>query len=341
MNAAAPARAGGRPLRVGLVGAGWVTQHHLAAWGRLAGRAEVVAIADPDVGRARERARRFAIGAVHADAAAMFAAEALDAVDIAAPRELHAPLVRLAAAHGLAVLCQKPLATPLAEAQALVHDVQAAGVRLMVHENWRFRHWYRRIAGWLAQGRLGALRHAGMTLLCSGLLPDAEGRRPFIERQPFVARLERALVAEVLVHHIDTLRALLGELTLVDARLGRACPAMAGEDHASLLFASAAGVPVHLLADLSVHGEPPGLVDRLLLVGERASVRLEGAQLRLLGPAPECIELDLGAGYQASYDAAIAHFVDALASGAPFETGPEDNLKTLALVERAYTGRQP
>jgi D-apiose dehydrogenase len=329
------------PLRVGLVGAGWVTQHHLAAWAQHGGRAQVVAIADPDAGRAHERARRFGIAAVHADAATMFGAQPLDAVDIAAPRELHAPLVRLAAAHGLAVLCQKPLAPTLAEAETLVRDVRAAGVRLMVHENWRFRHWYRRVAGWLAQGRLGALRHATMTLLCSGLLPDAEGRLPFIERQPFVARLERALVAEVLVHHIDTLRAWLGELALVDARLGRACAAMAGEDHASLLFATADGVPVRLLADLSVHGEPPGLVDRLLLVGERATVRLEGPRLRLHGDTEETVELDLAAGYQASYDAAIAHFVDALASGAPFETAPEDNLKTLALVEQAYTRRQP
>ena len=49
------------PLRVGLVGAGWVTQHHLPGWQRLAGRAQVVAIADPSESRARERAREFGI----------------------------------------------------------------------------------------------------------------------------------------------------------------------------------------------------------------------------------------------------------------------------------------
>ncbi|MBP0651057.1 Gfo/Idh/MocA family oxidoreductase, partial [Mycobacterium tuberculosis] len=44
------------PLRVGVVGAGWVTAYHLAGWQRLAGAARVVGIADPDRARAEARA---------------------------------------------------------------------------------------------------------------------------------------------------------------------------------------------------------------------------------------------------------------------------------------------
>ena len=40
--------------------------------------------------------------------------------------------------------------------------------------------------------------------------------------------------------------------------------------------------------------------------------------------------------YQASYNRTIAHFLDCLDSGAPFETNPEDNLQTLKLVETIY-----
>lgn len=46
--------------------------------------------------------------------------------------------------------------------------------------------------------------------------------------------------------------------------------------------------------------------------------------------------MDLAADYEASYLGAIAHFLDRLDDGEPFETGPEDNLRTLALVEAAY-----
>ena len=42
--------------RIGLIGAGWVTQHHLAGWAALRGRAEVVAIADPSAERRGARA---------------------------------------------------------------------------------------------------------------------------------------------------------------------------------------------------------------------------------------------------------------------------------------------
>lgn len=327
-------------LRVGLIGAGWVTQHHLSGWAELRGRAEVVAIADPALDKAQERAKAFGIPAVFDSAEAMFEGAALDAVDIAAPRELHAPLVRLAAARGLPVLCQKPLSTTLADAQSLVTDV-AGQTRLMVHENWRFRRWYRRIAEWLTEGRIGALQQVQMTLLGSGLLLDAQGQRPLLVRQPFMATLTRALVAEVLIHQIDTLRMLLGELELTHAVLGRGCPEMHGEDRASLVFSTAQGAPVNLLANLCVHGEPAGLVDRLLLVGDTGSIRLDGGHLRCDGAAPAEAHFDTTEGYQASYSATIAHFVDALASGAPFETAPDDNMRTLALVEQIYAYPPP
>jgi predicted dehydrogenase len=54
-----------RPLRIGMIGAGMVTQHHLAAWSEIPD-AEVVAIADPDRSRAEARAQAFDIA--HASA---------------------------------------------------------------------------------------------------------------------------------------------------------------------------------------------------------------------------------------------------------------------------------
>ncbi|WP_164127588.1 Gfo/Idh/MocA family oxidoreductase, partial [Stenotrophomonas maltophilia] len=69
------------PLRVGLIGAGWVTHYHLKAWASLAGRAAVVAIADPSAESAAARAAEFGIAATYASAAEMLAAGGLDAVD--------------------------------------------------------------------------------------------------------------------------------------------------------------------------------------------------------------------------------------------------------------------
>ena len=324
-------------LRIGLIGAGWVAGHHLAGWQRQAARASVVAIADPARASVESRALAFGITSVHADAESMLAAERLDAVDIVAPRASHPALVRLALAHGVHAICQKPLAPGFDEAEALARDVAAAPAsRVMVHENWRFRFAYRRIAEWLRSGRIGAVTHAQMTLLSSALIADASGAYPALVKQPFVAALERCLVMETLIHQLDTLRFLLGEMTVLAARLGRSCPAIIGEDRAALVLQTATGAQVTVAADQCVPGEPSAPVDRLLLVGERGTIRFDGDALICAGNRPAQVRVDLEASYGDSYAATIAHFVDRLADGRPFETGLADNLETLRLVERIY-----
>ncbi len=300
-------------LRVGLVGAGMVSRHHLIAWSRLRPGAEVVAIADPDAGHAAARAAEFGVARTYADAGAMLDAERLDAIDVAAPRQVHVELVRLGVARGLAVLCQKPLAPTLAEAQALV--AETAGARLMVHENWRFRRYYRDAARWIAAGTIGAVQQCEVRLLTSGLLPDAGGARPALVRQPFMQHEPRMLVNEVLIHHLDTLRVLLGPLRVTAARLGRSCADMAGEDNALITLAAESGAGAVVLGNIAVPGLPATQADEMLVLGTAGAIRLAGSRLERTGPQPGAIEYDLAECYQGSYDAAIAHFVACLDAG--------------------------
>jgi predicted dehydrogenase len=323
------------PLRIGLIGAGMVSRHHLMAWAAISDQARVVALADPSHDNAARRATEFGISQTYADAEAMLAATELDAVDIAAPRELHAPLVRLAAKKGLPVLCQKPLAPTLQQAIDLAAEVKNQ-TRLMVHENWRFRGYYRDAASWLREGRIGNLKQAQLTLLTSGVLPGPDGLRPALERQPFMRGEKRMLVAEVLIHHLDTLRMLLGSLRVTAASLSRTYSEMAGEDGAVIQMSAEGGAGVSIFASFAAHGFPPTQVDRLDMLGETGSMRLDGALLTCTGAAPAERRYDLAAEYQGSYNRTIAHFVQSLRDGTPFETAPEDNLETLRLVEDCY-----
>jgi predicted dehydrogenase len=322
-------------LRIGLIGAGWVTQHHLHGWKALGDEAAVVAIADPSVEYAKRRAQEFGIPACFPSAQEMMATASIDAVDIAAPRAVHAELARLAADHGLPILCQKPLAPTLAEAERLVADINAR-VRLMVHENWRFRAYYRKAAEWVAQGRIGAVKAASLTLLTSGTVPDAEGRLPAIERQPFMRTETRMLVAEVLIHHLDTLRMLLGPLKVCSAALSQTCADLAGEDGAVIQLQTTDGAGVAVFASFAAHDAPAELIDRLTVTGERGTIRLDGAELSMSGAEQERLRFDPLAVYRDSYAAVIGHFVRALRGGTPFETSAEDNLHTLRLVEDCY-----
>lgn len=322
-------------MRVGLVGAGWVTQYHLPAWEKV-GDAEVVAICDPDLATLHARADRFGIAARYSSIEAMLDAGGLDALDIASPRKFHAGHVRAGAARGLSMLCQKPLGVDLAEAEALVAEI-GDRVPLMVHENWRFRPYYRELRAWLAAGVVGDLVSIRLDFHSSGMIAGADGQRPALVRQPFFRGEQRLLVMEVLIHHLDTLRSLFGEFDLLGARLGRSNDEIIGEDSAILsLSRKGDGVLLAVSGNLAVHGAPSAPSDQLWIFGSAGTVQVDGSTLRLFGPQPREMQFDPGASYQAAYDDAIGHFVAGLTRGAPFETSAVDNLETLRLVEAAY-----
>jgi predicted dehydrogenase len=321
--------------RVGMAGAGWVSQYHLIAWRKQAHRVEILGIADPDPTARLARCDGDGRCKPHASVDDMLAAGPIDILDICAPVEAHVPLTRLAAGRGIAVLCQKPMAATLAEAEGLVGDLGATG-RVMIHDNWRFRATYRRLRQWLDAGIAGDIRRVQLDYLSSGMIADASGRRPAIVRQPNFAALERLLVMEVMIHHLDTLRFLLGDIELVTARLARSNDDIAGEDIATLTLRTADGTPVLLAGNLAAHGEPPQARDQLRIYGSKGTIVLDGYRLSCVGETTIAEDFDPVLTYQGAYDSAVAHFLDTLEAGGQFETAPADNLRTLALVEAAY-----
>ncbi|MBB3164470.1 putative dehydrogenase [Rhizobium laguerreae] len=322
--------------RIGIIGAGWVSAYHLPAWMRQSERAELVAIADPSPSAIEARLAAFDIAHHYTSAQAMLDAEQLDAVDICAPREFHVELVRLAAAKGLDIICQKPLAPSYGEAIDLLASLPNMG-RLMIHENWRFRAYYRRMKAWLDEGLAGEIRQVRFEFLSSGMIADAEGKRPALIRQPFFRTQQRLLVMEVMIHHLDTLRYLLGELEVVTARLERSNRDIVAEDVASVVLRRTSdGILVTINANLAVHGAPPSPRDHLRIFGARGTLELDGNLLSAEGAQQRRESFDPDETYQGAYDATIAHFLDSLDGKVAMETSPGDNIKTLALVEDIY-----
>lgn len=321
-------------LRVGMIGAGMISRYHLTAWRRCPG-AEVVAVADPSEAAARDRASEFSIPAVFTDACALMDAVRPDAVDIAAPMEVHAELCRAAADRGIAVMCQKPLCPTLGEARALVAEI-GGRVPFVVHENWRFRPPYRVIRRWLDDGRIGRVRAFTMEVMTSGLVADLPGQPPpALRRQPFMARMPRFTVLEGVIHQIDALRFLLGGLSVAGAHLARLSDHVVGEDTAMILLEAPGGAIGTLSASLTVSGAGARSSDTLRLIGERGTITFRDWVLSCSGDdATETWERD--AAYQASFDAVIAQFAGMLRLGTPFETTASENLATLALVDAVY-----
>src|SRR5258708_655908 len=165
------------PHKIAFAGAGMISWYHLTAWRKLGERVRLVAICDPDDAHAKARADEFSIAKTYRDRDAMLAAEALDTLDVASPRETHAAWIEAAASRGIDVLCQKPLTPTLGEAETLLRRIDGKH-RLMVHENWRFRPWYRDLKTWIAAGKPGEIILAPMAMVKFRFLPHPHPPQP-------------------------------------------------------------------------------------------------------------------------------------------------------------------
>jgi predicted dehydrogenase len=146
-------------LRVGVVGVGWAGRQHLAAYEALPG-VEVAAIAALEASARGDVAARFGVEH-HVDRwEDLLEIDGLDAVSVAAPTFLHAPVAIAALERGLHVLCEKPLARTVDEGAAMVQAARRAGRVLDVAFNKRQRGDVRKLREIVAAGRLGTPYYA-------------------------------------------------------------------------------------------------------------------------------------------------------------------------------------
>lgn len=328
-----------QPLRGVAVGAGYFSRFHYDAWPRVSG-AQLVAVCDLDRSRADAVAQQLPHAKAYSDAAAMLDAERPDFIDIITPPHTHAVLTTLAAERGVHVLCQKALAPSFEDAAAIVESAERAGIRLMVHDNFRFQPWHREFRRLLDSGRIGQLHSISCrTRMGDGWQPDA-----YLARQPYFRTMPQLLIYETGVHFIDVFRYLGGEVRRVFARLRRLNADIAGEDTGLVVFEFASGGQG--LWDANRYNEsqatdPRYTFGEFVLEGGRGSMRLDEEGRMWVHP--------LGAGASAHeyiherrgfagdcVRATLQHFVDGLLAGTAFETDGRCYLQTLAVQEAIY-----
>lgn len=158
-------------MRVGVIGAGAIaTLGHIPGLQKVDG-VEVAAVCDANEGRARVVARRFGIQSAHADYRKMLAEEELDAVTVGVPNALHAPVVLAALGAGKHVLCEKPLATSLADAREMVEAAEKSGLLLAANMHYRLSAEMQALNAAVANGLLGRVRYAHLRFLRNADIP--------------------------------------------------------------------------------------------------------------------------------------------------------------------------
>jgi len=321
------------------IGAGYFAPYQYEAWSRIP-EVEITAVSNRSETKAQEMANAFGIPRFYSDWKQAIDREHPDFVDIITPPETHEEICAYAAERNIDIICQKPLAPDFATSVRIVENTRAAGVRFMVHENWRWQPWYRKIKEISDEGTLGPLTHLHFLTR----LGDGWGDTPYSPRQPFFRDYPRLLLYETGVHFIDTFRFLLGEIGSVYAQINRRNPRIRGEDACLLLLNFRQGATA--LWDASRYNEaetetPRFTFGELRIDGINGHLTLDAEsnlRIKLLGTPSQDVPYERSNKNFAGDCVYFLqrHFVDCVLSDREFESNGGDYLKTIRVVEAAY-----
>ncbi|HSG40999.1 MAG TPA: Gfo/Idh/MocA family oxidoreductase, partial [Thermoanaerobaculia bacterium] len=190
------------PVRVALVGAGYVAQFHRDILAEMP-EVEVVAICDADPERARATARHWnvpkAVGSIDE-----LAGLGIDVAHVLVPPDLHVPVARQLLTMGIGVLVEKPVALSSAEARELQALADRLGLPLGVNHNNVWHPAFDRLLRYVRAGRVGKVEHVQVCLSVPLAQLDAGDFSHWMFRSP------ENIVFEQAPHPISQLHALIG-----------------------------------------------------------------------------------------------------------------------------------
>lgn len=127
-----------QPVRIGLIGAGWIGGFHAESVARRIPNARLEAIADPALPAVEALASRLGVTRISADPADVINDPDIDAVLIAAPARFHSGLIAAAAKAGKHAFCEKPGGRTIEEIDEAIDAAEAAGVIVQFGFNRRY-----------------------------------------------------------------------------------------------------------------------------------------------------------------------------------------------------------
>jgi predicted dehydrogenase len=327
-------------LRIGVLGTGVIIRDfHMLCLQNHPG-AKVIAAANLHPGSLKRLAEQFDIPKTYTSFDQMARDPEIDAVVVGLPNALHAPVTIQMLEAGKHVLCEKPMATSVAEGEQMIAAAQRTGKTLMIAHMWRYDREIRWLHDLVAAGTLGrvfkAKSHA--IWLYEGPPPESWFVKP--ELAAFGA------LGDMGIHSLDTLRYVLGgpRPVRVFASIGTYLSQIKVDDTASLLIEFEGGV--HALVEAGwYHLYADGLEGYTQVYGTQGYARALPSELhtyvegvwsvthpRMPARKQQC-DLPM---YQAQMD----HFVDCVQAGKePLTSGPEC-LWALRILEAAYRSAQ-
>lgn len=272
-------------VRIGVAGAGLIGRKH-AALVLASTECELVGIADPDAG-AREFAEAAGVPA-YVDLADLLDTARPDGVIVASPNRIHVRQGQRCVEAGVPVLVEKPVADTVAEAEVLVKAAEVAKTPLLVGHHRRHSPILATAQALVERGVLGRLVAVmGSAVFCK---PDT-----YFDEAPWRREPGGGPILINLIHEIDNLRALCGDIASVQATASNEIRGFAVEDTVAITLRFASGVlGTFLLSDTAAaarsweqtSGEDPGYPsygdeDCYVLAGTEGSLSIPSMRLKV------------------------------------------------------------
>jgi predicted dehydrogenase len=319
-------------VRWGIVGAGDIAERVMAPAMRAAPHARLVAVARRDAQSAEAFAARHGAARAYDSVDALVRDPEIDAIYVATPVARHRPDVLAAAGQGKHVLCEKPLALNVAEAELMRDASAAVGVRAMTCFYQRFNARHQRILDLLTGGAIGKVTAARWSF--SGRSPD----RPGAWRQDRKVAGGGSYLDNA-SHCVDLIRYLLGEVVAVTAFVDTLAARYEVEDTASSILLLESGAQVVVTSHWSTLDPDEARSSVLEISGTEGTIvssplhdKFSRGQLTIATADGERHET-----YEASTHVALLEaFAAALAEGRPPPITFDDGLASLRVVQAVY-----
>lgn len=204
-------------LNIAIIGCGWAGERHMHAFQKLSDRANVSALVDNDEPFLEQKVSEWGISEGYTDYHDVLSRDDVDAVSICLPHNIHAEVAIESARAGKHILCEKPMAVRLEEADAMIKAAEENNVKLMVAESARFQAINRRIKNLLDEGRIGnpiLLRQVFMSRNPSKTGYVYPGRRAWLSDKRIAGGGQWMVNG---IHRISTTRWFFGEVKSIYA----------------------------------------------------------------------------------------------------------------------------
>lgn len=213
-----------KELRIGLIGCGFMGRTHSNAYNRVKNffpdleyQPKLQAVCSRNEEKVKSFAEQWGYASYETDWKALIKRDDIDAVDICTPNNMHAEIAIAAAKAGKMVLCEKPIARNLEEAQLMVDEITKAKVRNTVWYNYRRLPAVTLAKKIVDSGKLGRIFHYRSNFLQDWTINEnlPQGGRAFWRMDAEAAG--SGVTGDLLAHCIDTAMWLNGGIMDVSA----------------------------------------------------------------------------------------------------------------------------